>query len=264
MTRFDPSGDPERIIRDLEHQMKMYPLRTVRLTGLRDKLLGLFLISRHFPLSETALQQAAAEISTRLEQAAALSDGPVSADHPCLAGSVPDSRIEEILACEIERAQFTRLPCALIMLQIEGAAGLQPAEARQQFLAEVTFLVRAILRRSDIILPCDGARFAVILPGISRREATDCAERIRQELSRKIPAGGKPGREMAASIGIGYCQAPTRISAGAFTARVVRELERAREQGGDRICQAVLTADSPCQVSLEERTELFRIFAGDR
>jgi GGDEF domain-containing protein len=267
----DPAGDPERIIRDLEHQMQHYPLRTLRLTGSRNRLLGLFLLSRNVPLNETALQNALAELSGHLE-------GP-----PTTTGTMPPGRdnkispadgrkacrpeqppLEQILATEIERTRQTRLPCALILLHIDGAPNTASTTTPEQLQHEITELLRAIVRRSDMLLHCAAAHQAIILPRSSLRETLDCAERIRQAVFRQRPGGEGAAPVLTASIGIGLCHATDRLSADAFAARVTRELERAREQGGNCICQAGSQADFSCQVSVEERAELFSIFAKDR
>jgi hypothetical protein len=264
MTRFDPAGDPERIIRELEHRMQNYPLRIVRLTGAGDKLLGLFLLSRNVPLSETALQRFQVEISAGLEdhsQPGTAVPG-TAADVPCQGWPSPPFPLEERLTSEIKRIQHASLPCALILLQLDDPPEPQPTDIRH-FFAQLNTLVRDAVRCSDIILPCHNGLFAIILPGISRREATACAERIRRELGRNMPAGDTPGPILTASIGLGFCQDPALTPASVFTAKVLSELGRAREQGGNRICQAVLPADFSCQVSVEERAELFSIFAGD-
>jgi GGDEF domain-containing protein len=261
----DPAGDPERVIRDLEHQIQHYPLRALRLTGSRNRLLGLFLLSRDVPLDETALQNVLAEFFAHSEESLATAGTipPDTTGRFSPAGNSRDCRpdqppLAQILATEIERTRQTRLPCALILLHIDGAPAPASTATQEQWRHEITKLIRTIVRRSDVLLHCDAAHLAIILPSISLREAIDCAQRIRQADFLQLPGGEDAAPMLTASIGIGLCYATDLLSADAFAARVTRELERARKLGGNRICQAGRQADFSCQVSVEERTELFR------
>ncbi|MDA8163423.1 MAG: GGDEF domain-containing protein [Desulfobacteraceae bacterium] len=252
MSRPD-SAETERLLRDLEQRVQQYPFRTVRITGSRDELLGLFLLSKDVRLAEGELQTALAGVIRR-EPAAAETGGAWSA------GEIEGGNLEEVLASQIEHTRQTRLPCALILLETDAPAG-----APAGMPAAIVDLVRAAVRRSDILLRCDAGRLAVILPSISLREATECAERIRSVLARELRLGEDDAPAVTASIGIGLCYASDRISAETFAARVAQELERARQQGGNRVCRVIDSrAESSCQVSVEERTELFSIFLKDR
>lgn len=252
MTRFNAAADPKQLIRDLEQWVQQqYPLRTVRITGRCEELLGLFLLAREVQLTEHELQTALAGVFEGV---------PISEPPAAREDETDSGRFEQILASQIEHTRKTRLPCALILLEIDALAESPPAELQTELKA----LVQGAVRRSDILLECHLSRLAIILPSISLREATDCGERIRQTLAGTLPLeGDKP--ELTASMGIGIYYAGDRIPAGTFAAKVARELERARQQGGNRICWTIDSrADCACQVSVEERAELFSIFLKDR
>jgi diguanylate cyclase (GGDEF)-like protein len=254
MTRPDTAAT-ERLIRELEQRVRQYPFRTVRITGSGDELLGLFLLSNDVRLTEVDLQLALAGILRPQPLPAA------GAGSDALAGETGTGSLEQLLASQIEATRQTRLPCALILLETDALPEAPPEE----MLAGITTLVRTAVRRSDILLRCDAARLAIILPSISLREATDCAERIRQALARELLLDEEQAPALTASIGIGLCYAGDRISAETFAAKVARELERARQQGGNRVCRVIDSrADCSCQVSVEERAELFSIFLRDR
>ncbi|MEJ2032774.1 MAG: GGDEF domain-containing protein [Deltaproteobacteria bacterium] len=261
MSRFNAAADPELLIRDLEQRVQQYPFRAVRITGSREELLGLFLLPQDVRLTESDLQNAFAAIFERqmadgLSPAVSVGDAGDSSAEKTNIGS-----LEELLACQIERTRQTRLPCAFILLEPDA----QEEDRPEKMMPEITGLVQAAVRRSDILLRCDIARLAVILPSISLREATDCAERIRQALARKPAIGEGQAPTVTASIGIGLCYAGDQISAETFAANVARELARARRQGGNQVCRVIDSrTDRSCQVSVEERAELFSIFLKER
>jgi hypothetical protein len=266
MTRLDLSGDPERILLDLEQQMQHYPFRPLRLTGNRNRMLGLFLLPRSIPLAETVLQRSLTEIALQLEEWAGVEKMAAGLPHSSNHRACPAAgrsagfglpHLEERLASEIERVRQTRLPCGLILLQI-GSGAVDPLpEVHAQLPGKATELIRAVLRKSDVLLAGHSFRFGVILPGTSLRETTKCAERIRKALANEFPSWDIFDPAAAVSIGLVFCQASDRESAGSLTAKAAKELARAVELGGNRICQAALAADSICQVTAEERAELF-------
>lgn len=261
MSRFNAASDPERLIRDVEHRVQQYPFRSIRITGRGDELLGLFLLSQEVRLTDRDLQSALAAIFKRQAEDPLLPAAPGGPEAPS-ADRIGGSRLEEVLASQIEQTRQTRMPCALILLEI-GVPGDSPLA--EEVMSEITRRVQAAVRRSDILLRCDTDRLAMILPSISLREATDCAERIRRTLAEELALGDDRSPALTASIGIGLCYAGDRLSAETFASSVTRELARARQQGGNRVCRVIDSRDDcSCQVSVEERTELFGIFMKDR
>lgn len=261
MSRFDAATDLERLFRDVEHQVQQYPFRSIRITGRGDELLGLFLLSQEVRLTDRDLQSALAALFRRQAEDPQLPASPGDPAAP-LVDRAGGSRLEEVLASQIEQSRQTRMPCALILLEIDVPGDSPPVE---RVMSEITTRVQAAVRHSDLLLRYGADRLAMILPSISLREATDCAERIRRTLAEELALSDDRSPALTASIGIGLCYAGDHLSAEAFAASVTRELARARKQGGNRVCRVIDSRnDCSCQVSVEERAELFGIFMKDR
>ncbi|MEW6595244.1 MAG: hypothetical protein AB1413_10290 [Thermodesulfobacteriota bacterium] len=236
--------DPARFLRETEQQAREHQLEPVRLVNGADTLLGLALLVPNLPaeIAREMLAQASCLLTTRDETPAC--------------GLAPASEQGELLAllqAEIERHRESRLPCSLLLLGLANAnpkiKGKTPARTRCQVITAID----PLLDHQDAAMPCDETTIAVLLPATSLGKARRRAAAIQAALA--------SGPHLLC-CGLSVCHAHEPLSAEEFLQRARQELERATALGNGALCHAALTTvDDSCQVTVEEREQLFSFLA---
>jgi len=107
----------------------------------------------------------------------------------------------------------------------------------------------------DILIQNSTREFVVILPGTNLGKATLRAKTIR---TATMAAGAET------CMGIALCYANDRFSPDNLLAQATAELARTRLPGADSICHVSgILAEDACQVSVEERAQLFGFLVKD-
>lgn len=109
-------------------------------------------------------------------------------------------------------------------------------ETRAEAIEQVAQIMRAGVRKDDVITPVDDDGFVILAPGASERDAGIIAKRLREALSQKYLAGMGTGLHVTASFGVAECrdgesEAETRERADAA-------LDAAQEAGEDQVITA--------------------------
>ncbi len=239
MKRIATDKDSAHFFADLEVQADRYPVRSVKITAKDRSLLGLFLMDD---------DAEACEIEAALSRLAASFNGHQLAAENKLAANAcsmpsPD-QLRKIIRTEIDRVQLTRLPCSLIILAADKSEPSLVAEA-----------IKECLHHVDILVQMNDQEFAIILPGTNLGKATLRAKTIQQ-------ANHTHGANTRMGIAIYY--ANDRFTADDLLAQAQAELARSQQPGAEPICHVSgIRAEDACQVSVEERAQLFGFLVKD-
>ncbi|GAV24566.1 REC domain-containing diguanylate cyclase [Carboxydothermus islandicus] len=116
----------------------------------------------------------------------------------------------EMLEREIERAKRTKMPFALIMLDIDHFKNVNDRfghAAGDLVLKSLVNLIKNRIRQTDCLARWGGEEFVILLPDTPVEKAAGLAEELREQLSMlEIPGVGR----VTASFGVtGYCPGDT-------------------------------------------------------
>jgi len=236
MSRKTPP-DTAQLYRSLEEQAGRHPVRAIRLTGTGTAPLGLLLINDTIPGPEMASLLAGLRFPDQ-PRTAPLGQGE---------GKLPDlAWLRRQLAMELAQVQQTRLPCALLLISLAGAATLA---------GQAAAALGPCLHPGDLLSGFQKTGLALIMPGASVGKARKRAEDIRT-----ILRNGAFSKGTSLALGIAVCHAYETIPPDHFLALAEAELARAAWMGNDAICQsAAARAEDSCQVTVEERGLLWQI-----
>ena len=241
MTHPGTNKDPALFFADLEQQAGSYPVRSVKITARDRSLLGLFLMDDDAEATEVeaALTELAGSFNGK-GTAAGSSFDPTACTMPS-----PD-QLKKILRAELDRVQLTRLPCSLILL----ATGNNDEKT-----AAISDAIKECLHHVDILVRRSEHEFAVILPGTNLGKAILRAKTIRTAI---LASNADP------RLGIALCYANDRFSPGDLLAQAEAELARTKLPDAEPICHVSgIRAEDACQVSVEERAQLFGFLVKD-
>jgi diguanylate cyclase (GGDEF)-like protein len=161
----------------------------------------------------------------RREQRAAVTDP--------LTGLLNRRGFDERLREELERAQRTDRPLALVVADCDDLKRINDAYGHEQgdaVLQGVARVIRECKRSADIAARLGGDEFGLVLPDADGSAALDIAERLRRSLSRLTVSTDAP----AASFG--FAVFPTHATTAAELMRVAdRALYAAKRAGKNRL-----------------------------
>lgn len=131
---------------------------------------------------------------------------------------------------EIERFKRYGIPVSLVMADMDHFKGFNDAQGHQKgdrLLREIARHLRQSLRKNDIPARYGGEELALILPTTEIKEALDLAERLREEIGRKL--GGT-----TISMGIAACPRDG-TSRKKLIEKADQALYRAKKEGRNRV-----------------------------
>jgi hypothetical protein len=234
--------DPARFLLETEQQAQQHQLAAVRLHNGSETLQGLALLLPDLP-PESA-RELLAQAGCLLTMPAAPLASPNQPAH------LEESALLALLQAEIESHRESRLPCSLLLLSLASGHGAAKAGRTR---CQAIGAIEPLLDHQDRIAPCDEQTIAVLLPATSLGKARRRAAAIQAAL----PCGSSP-----LCCGLSVCHAHEPISAAEFLQRTRQELDRASVIGNGALCHAaVATIDESCQVTVEERAQLFGFLA---
>lgn len=240
--------DLARFLHETEQQAQRHQLEAVRLQNGGDTLLGLALLVPNLP-RETAREM--------LAQASCLLTSPSETQSAAcgLAHTDDATSVLALLRGEIDRHQESRLPCSLLLLSLASAKPGAKAKAGARTRCQAITAIAALLDHQDTVASCDEQTIAVLLPATSLGKARRRAAAIQAALA--------SGPHLSC-CGLSVCHAHEPLNAEEFLQRARQELERALALGNGALCHAALaTVDDSCQVTVEERAQLFSFLAKD-
>lgn len=251
MSKTGGRPDPALFLHETEQQARQHQLEAVRLQNGQDALLGLALLLPDLP--REAAQEALAQAGCLLT---AQPTGQTKSSSYSLNQAEPTEQaaLLALLRAEIDRHRESRLPCSLLLLALDAprkstAKGKTTARTHCQAITAI----QPLLDHQDAVAPCDATTIAVLLPATSLGKA----RRRAAALQNAVASGAQP-----LCCGLSVCHAHEPLSAEEFLHRTRQELERATGLGNGALCHAALaTIDESCQVTVEERAQLFSFLA---
>jgi len=139
---------------------------------------------------------------------------------------------QDALRRELARAQRSRRPLALLLIDIDGFKSINDRLGHvrgDQALQLLARCLRRATREGDLVARIGGDEFALMLPETSAEEASAIGERIRAELDRASEAGLR----IEVSVGRALAE-PACVSVTALLAAADQDLYRDKDAGKAR------------------------------
>jgi len=138
----------------------------------------------------------------------------------------------------LHRREAGKLPLCLILIKVDEAERANSDDGKSQadqLLRTIAQTILTFLRPDDNSARLIGGKFAVLLSDISLSAAIETAERLRTAIG-KVPVIMPDGNGIPkATISAGVGDAFSEDTCGTLIARVDRALEKAINEGGDRV-----------------------------
>jgi diguanylate cyclase (GGDEF)-like protein len=154
-----------------------------------------------------------------------------------LTGAANARSFHAIAVTEVERAQRHQRDLSLAYIDVDDFKAINVRLGHPEgdhVLAEVSHMMRSVVRATDTVARIGGDEFAILMPEIGASPARAVIERVRDELARLRTVDGQP---VLCSIGlVTFNRPPTSLKE--LVAAGDELLYRAKEGGKDRIEQA--------------------------
>lgn len=169
---------------------------------------------------------------------------------------LPDGQeFQRILAGELDRVGKTRLPCTLILLGIHSPAPVLP-ESRKA-LQQLAEIAHSVMGHTGTLASHAADTLALVLPGTNLGKGLYYAGEIMATVQKNQPPSSALGSQII--MGAVVCHAFDNLKPESFLRLGEKELQRARKKGPGSICHFIPRSEENfCQVTVEERAELFR------
>lgn len=250
------TADRADILQRLEQEAHANALRCHRLTTPKDRNpVGLVVLLSG--LDPAILKSALADMTEFSSDMLPPLPGKLSSPKT---GSL-SRNIVELLQIEQARVAKTRLPCALLLVELDDFAKLPASDAAMDHLLSVCL---DNLEEIDILSIYERGKLAIILPGINRPLAARRAEAIRQAAVDRPLAESGNSRPISVSIAVSLYQASDKGSATVLLQKTTSHLA---SRGAEKNCLLFLDPEAAgednMQVTVEERLQLFSILDRD-
>lgn len=243
--------DPSNPRESLHHSLGFDPtVRAVRLET-RGEEVGHIWVANSPGANQgpDLLQMIAAHLATAIDNTRRYEEALELAERDPLTGLLNHGGIYKRLAGEANRAETQGGELSLLMIDLDGFKLLNDTYGHltgDRVLAEVSNLVRSIIRRSDVAGRIGGDELMLVLPETGTDGAYRLAERLRDTLAGKpLPAPG--GKLICPRLSIGIATYPSDASTLAELIETAdANLYVSKELGGNRVtCRTNREPDSP-------------------
>ncbi|HBX68232.1 MAG TPA: diguanylate cyclase response regulator [Chloroflexi bacterium] len=144
----------------------------------------------------------------------------------------------ELANREIERAQRTNLPIALIMLDIDHFKKINDTHGHltgDKILHNLAQLCQSKIRETDIFARYGGEEFVVLMPDTNGEFAQKTAERLRQVVFQSFMATGRANVLITISLGVACWDGNTELSLDQLIDKADQALYHAKKAGRNRV-----------------------------
>jgi diguanylate cyclase (GGDEF)-like protein len=154
-----------------------------------------------------------------------------------LTGVANRAEFDRVFAEAIRRHVQKGLPCSLIICDIDRFKGINDQfghQAGDEALVSFATLLRRSCRHGDLVARYGGEEFVMVCEACSSQEATQVAEKVRQELA-QTPLAELNGQFITASFGVTELQPGDTVET--MLRRADRGLLMAKDSGRNRVVQ---------------------------
>jgi two-component system cell cycle response regulator len=158
-----------------------------------------------------------------------------------LTGAFNRRYFEERLALEIDRAQRSSLPLALMILDVDGLKGVNDQHghlAGDLVLRSVAESLSSFVRFEDVLARWGGDEFALLTPAADRAQALALAERLRAGIANLAIACADTELRVTLSAGLVTLDEVGESEGSALVARADARLYGAKRAGKNRVLGA--------------------------
>jgi diguanylate cyclase len=153
-----------------------------------------------------------------------------------LSGLLNRRALEEAVATEFQRCERWSRTASLLMLDIDHFKAINDRHghpAGDRVLRELSALLRATVRKPDVIGRYGGEEFAIVLPETALADAKVLAERVRRRVESLVSDPADPAIRFTVSIGIAEREGAD-ADPSHWIARADRALYAAKANGRNR------------------------------
>ncbi|WP_341706713.1 diguanylate cyclase [Halopseudomonas sp.] len=186
------------------------------------------------PISDSALLTT---VYARAQRARMVSDALA---RDSLTGLLKHADIKEQVELEGERAQRSKTPLAIAMIDIDHFKQVNDQHGHasgDSVIRALSNLLRQRLRKVDRLGRYGGEEFVAVLPGCSQQDAVNILDNIRQAFEALQFSAEQSQFNCTFSAGISTCSAPE-WDTSALLEQADRALYHAKKAGRNRICTA--------------------------
>ena len=154
-----------------------------------------------------------------------------------LTGLYNKRHFDEVFGKEVARAEQTRTPCSLIVLDIDHFKRINDTfghPAGDAVLKHVAYVVKSQIRQGDTVCRVGGEEFALVLPQTPHLLALQAAEVIRSAAERSVcEVAGTP---IPATLSLGVAELAIGEIPEQLYQRADERLYAAKHSGRNRVC----------------------------
>lgn len=154
--------------------------------------------------------------------------------------------LDHVLEEEFRNSSLKKQPLSIIMVDIDHFKAINDRYGHDEgdkALVHIASLLKASLRKHDIVARFGGEEFLVILPRTIMKDAVVIAERIRRSVETTPLSAGDEKIHLTVSLGIAAIPAIWPDSKEEFTKCADTALYEAKNKGRNRVCFYVPTKD---------------------
>jgi diguanylate cyclase (GGDEF)-like protein len=149
-----------------------------------------------------------------------------------LTGVATHRRLLDVLEYEIERHRYTGSTLTLMVVDVEGLAGINRSYGNQygdHLLTKLAGLIGDVVRPVDVVARCGLDEFAVVLPETREEEGRELADELRERVRSVTFAGDA----VQISIGTTHARPSEALTAETLLRRAEQALQDAKRQERD-------------------------------
>ncbi len=157
-----------------------------------------------------------------------------------LTGTLNKRYFLDIIEREFERARHRGTPLALIMFDIDHFKKVNDSYghlAGDEVLKEIGKRIGTVVAEHDIFARYGGEEFAILLPGVTKQEATKVAERCRAAVEARPFPTTVAALPITISVGVAECTAlPSAVRSEQLIEAADQCLYAAKRSGRNQVC----------------------------
>ncbi len=179
------------------------------------------------------------------------------ATHDALTGLLNRRAIMDILEREVARASRLGSRLAVLMIDLDHFKRINDTLGHpvgDALLKESAARMESSIRAYDRVGRYGGEEFLVVLPNISRADASQVAERLRARIAGSTVPTHRGPVDVTASVGICVAQGVANLDVDTILREADDALYQAKESGRNRVCvwggtDAAAEADNTCSLT---------------